>query len=84
MPGPTMRHLEFCQNKFPCETASSVNTVAREATESVVAHEAGHRTEQGIVLSEEIWVHSTVSLLEMVHHKCDYYQDHIWTYILVR
>jgi len=22
-----MRHLEFCQNKFPCETASSANTV---------------------------------------------------------
>ncbi len=22
-----MKHLEFCQNKFPCETASSANTV---------------------------------------------------------
>lgn len=46
-----MRHLEFCQNKFPCETASSVNTVVLGAAESVVAHEAGCRTAPGIVLS---------------------------------
>lgn len=41
MPALTMKHLEFCQNKFPCETASTVNTVAEGAAEHAAAHEDG-------------------------------------------
>lgn len=47
MPSPTMRHLEFCQNKFPCEMAPSVNTVAYGSAESVVAHRAGRSMQPG-------------------------------------
>lgn len=68
-----MRHLEFCQNKFPCETASSVNTVAQGAAESVVTHEAGCRTRRylGGNLSEMSALRS-VRLSGDAHRKCDY------------
>lgn len=55
MPALTMRHLEFCQNKFRCETASSVNKVAERAAERAVAHEDGCGAEPGLVLSAKLY-----------------------------
>lgn len=55
MPALTMRHLEFCQNKFRCETASSANKVAEGAAERAVAHEDGCGTELRLVLSGKLY-----------------------------
>lgn len=55
MPALTMRHLEFCQNKFRCETACSVNKVAERAAERAVAHEDGRGAELGLALSAKLY-----------------------------
>lgn len=55
MPALTMRHLEFCQNKFRCETASSGNKVAEGAAECAAAHEDGCRAELRLALSGKLY-----------------------------
>lgn len=49
VPVLTMRHLEFCQNKFRCETASSANKVAKGAAERAAAHEGGRGAQPRVI-----------------------------------